>query len=140
MRKLLIALVAGVAVTVPAAIGLFGNASFAQRLPVSSPSSSASPSEVESTTPAPSPTEPEPGDDHGGDRPAGVSDDAPGDDHGGDRPAGVSDDAPGDDHGGDRPRTGEDNSGRGSHSSGSATGPCSPTRGPRGSPSCSLPT
>ena len=32
-----------------------------------------------------------------------------GDDHGGDRPPGVSDDEPGDDHGGDRPRTGDDN-------------------------------
>ena len=110
MRKLLVALVAGVVVTVPAVIGLFGNASFAQRLPLRSPASSSSPSETDS---------PEPGDDHGGDRPAGVSDDAPGDDHGGDRPAGVSDDAPGDDHGGDRARSSEDNSGRGSDSSGS---------------------
>ena len=109
MRKLLIALVAAAAVTVPASVGLFGNASFAQRLPVRSPVNSVSPSHTAS---------PEPGDDHGGDRPAGVSDDAPGDDHGGDRPAGVSDDAPGDDHGGDRARTGADGSGSGSGRSG----------------------
>jgi hypothetical protein len=49
-------------------------------------------------------------DDHGGNRPPGVSDDGPqhdvGDDHGGNRPPGVSDDGPqhnvGDDHGGRR--------------------------------------
>ncbi|WP_447925791.1 hypothetical protein [Georgenia muralis] len=46
-------------------------------------------------------------DDHGGDRPDGVSDDSHDayDDHGGDRPDGVSDDSHDayDDHGGDRP-------------------------------------
>lgn len=42
-------------------------------------------------------------DDNGGNRPAGVSDDAPdlADDNGGDRPEGVSDDGPFDDHGDD---------------------------------------
>jgi ABC-type glycerol-3-phosphate transport system substrate-binding protein len=45
-------------------------------------------------------------DDHGGDRPDGVSDDTVYDDNGGDRPDGVSDDSGHDaydDHGGDRP-------------------------------------
>ena len=40
------------------------------------------------------------GDDNGGDRPDGVSDDPAGDDNGGDRPDGVSDDPAGDDNGG----------------------------------------
>ncbi|HWO52486.1 MAG TPA: hypothetical protein VNN23_12865, partial [Ornithinibacter sp.] len=119
MRRLLIALLAGVAVAVPASVGLLGNASFAERLPLHSPTSDLSSSAPESPTPTPSPTESEPGDDHGGDRPVGTSDDEPGDDHGGDRPVGASDDEPGDDHGGDRPRSGDDdNSGPGSQSSG----------------------
>ena len=87
MRRLLIALVAGIVVAVPAAVGLLGNASFAQRLPVRSPTSESSSSATESSTPTPSPTESEPGDDHGGNRPPGTTDDEPGDDHGGDRPA-----------------------------------------------------
>ena len=92
MRRPLIALAAGIAITVPAAVGLLGNASFAQRQPLTSPTSAST-----TTHPTPSPTV---------------------DDHGGNRPAGVSDDPPGDDHGGDRPRTGDDNSGSGSDSSG----------------------
>ncbi len=117
MRRLLIALVAGVVVAVPAAVGLFGNASFAQRLPLRSPTSAASPSETESPTPSPSPTESEPGDDHGGNRPPGTSDDEPGDDHGGDRPRTGDDDnsGPGSSnsgHGSDD-TSADDNSGRG---------------------------
>ena len=100
MRRLLIVLAAGIAVTVPALFGLLGNASFAQRLPLRSPTSATAtsddtPSSSPTSSATPSPTE-------------------SGDDHGGDRPPGVSDDEPGDDHGGDRPRTGDDSSGHGS--------------------------
>ena len=48
MRRLLIALLAGVAVAVPASVGLLGNASFAERLPLHSPTSDLSSSAPES--------------------------------------------------------------------------------------------
>ena len=102
MRRLLIALVAGVVVTVPAAVGLFGNASFAQRLPLRSPTRHAPrPARPRAPPRARAPPSPSPAT-----TTAATA-----------RP-GVSDDEPGDDHGGDRPRTGDDdNSGPGSTSS-----------------------
>ena len=106
MRRLLIVLAAGLAVTVPALVGLLGNASFAQRLPVRAPAATA----PVTATPSPSHTASEPGDDHGGDRPRGTSDDPPGDDHGGDRPRTGDDSSR---HGGDDD-SGDDSGGHGS--------------------------
>ena len=62
MRRLLIVLAAGIVVSVPALVGLLGNASFAQRLPLRSPTSaSASSDDTPSSSPTssstPSPTE-----------------------------------------------------------------------------------
>ena len=87
---------------VPATMGLMGNASFAERLPVRSPSATAT------------------AEDRGGDRLTHASDDPAthdaGDDKGGDRPVGVSDDdslthAVVDDHGGDDSGQSSDDSG-----------------------------
>ena len=52
MRRPLIALAAGVALTVPAAVGLLTNASFAQRPPLTSPTSAST-----TTHPTPSATD-----------------------------------------------------------------------------------
>ena len=81
MRRIVIVLAALAVAVVPAVAGLFGNASFAQRLPLRSPASSASstatpsdsPSSTSSATPTPSPSES--ADDHGGYRPRVTSDD-----------------------------------------------------------------
>src|SRR4029078_7083790 len=66
MRRLLIVLAAGIVVTVPALVGLLGNASFAQRLPLRSPTSvTASSDDTSSSSPTssapPSPTPPRAG-------------------------------------------------------------------------------
>ena len=97
-RIALITVGAAVAVT-PALVGVLGNASFAERLPVRAPSSATS-SASPSATPSSSATSDDPAshdanDDHGGDRPRGGSDDP------------ASHDA-NDDHGGDRDRSGGD--------------------------------
>jgi hypothetical protein len=57
-------------------------------------------------------------DDHGGDRPAGTTDDPAGDDKGGQRPAGTSDDPAGDDKGGQRPAGVSDDPAGDDHGSG----------------------
>ncbi|MEP6797346.1 MAG: hypothetical protein ABI890_04320, partial [Lapillicoccus sp.] len=75
---------------VPAVIGLWGNASFSQAVPVRVPASAqlattgtGTPSPSSSGTPSTSPTDLPGTDDHGGDRPAGTRSPEPGDDHGG---------------------------------------------------------
>ncbi len=114
-----------VLVAAPAVIGLWGNASFAESVPVRVPASgeisTPSPSPTSTSTPSPSAT---PVDDHGGDVPrdqrvepgddrdvqGGVvpvpspSSSSSGDDHGGDDHGG---------HGGDDERGGDDHGGHG---------------------------
>ncbi|NHA68310.1 hypothetical protein [Phycicoccus flavus] len=95
MRRIaLFALGAAVAVT-PALVGLVGNASFAQRLPVRPPAAVAATPTPTTPTPTTSddPVTHDAGDDHGGDRPRAASDDPVTHDAG--------DDHSGDDHGGD---------------------------------------
>ena len=103
MRRTLILLVGVLVAAVPATVGLMGNASFAERLPVRSPSATAS---AGPTVPAgPTATV----DDKGDRRPAGVSDDPAthdaNDDTGGQSSgSGSGDDSghdSGDDHGGE---------------------------------------
>ena len=68
----LIALAAGIAVTVPASSACSATPRSPSDCPCARPRRAATPSETESSTPSPSPTESEPGDDHGGNRPPGL--------------------------------------------------------------------
>jgi hypothetical protein len=101
MRGILITAGAALLVAVPAAMGLVGNTSFAQSVPVRVPAQARVLY-----------------DDHGGQRPTTTTE--PGDDHGGQRPTTTTDHGgqgasgtkssssttrPGDDHGGSRPTT-----------------------------------
>jgi hypothetical protein len=113
MKKMLIFGAAAIAALLPAGIGLAANPSFSARVPLA-------PAQVRLVTsdrsPTPSPTAtPSPGrsDDHGGNRPKGVSDDPPGDDHGGNRSDNKgSHNKGGDDKGGDN-KGGHGNDGAG---------------------------
>ncbi|MEP7194273.1 MAG: hypothetical protein ABI903_15595 [Actinomycetota bacterium] len=84
MKRILITAGAALLVAVPASVGLVGNTSFSQSVPVRVPARATFLS-----------------DDHGSQRSAGTTE--PGDDHGGRR--GTSATEPGDDHGGQRPTT-----------------------------------
>jgi hypothetical protein len=91
MKGILITAGAALLVAVPAAMGLVGNTSFAQSVPVRVPAQARVLY-----------------DDHGGQRPASTTE--PGDDHGGHSSKGTtgpptSPTTPGDDHGGQRPTT-----------------------------------
>ena len=100
----------------PASIGLIGNTSFSEDVPVRVPATATLLDSQGSPTASPSHRshprgDAEPGDDHGGDRPSGTRGEAePGDDHGeaesGDDHGGHGghggDDSGGDDSGGDR--------------------------------------
>lgn len=141
MNRLVIAVgtaTAACAAAVPAVLGLSGNPSFSQHIPVPVPShaqlvhfddrgriaddrlspSASSSQSTSSDEPGDdhgglrTSREPEPGDDHGGLRPS--SEPEPGDDHGGLRTS--SEPEPGDDHGGDRGRGGGDDGGQTSFS------------------------
>ena len=118
MKRILIGTAVAALVTVPAVVGLWGNASFSQQVPVRVPASG----QVASPSPTPSGT-PEGVDGNGGDTPRDQRTE-PGDDRdvqGGTpapSPSASSDTA--DDHGGDTPRdqrteTGDDHGGRGGH-------------------------
>ncbi|WP_439592250.1 hypothetical protein [Microbacterium sp.] len=117
-----------VLVAVPAMIGLWGNASFAQSVPVRVPASG------QIATPAPTPSPSSSVDDHGGDTPRDDRTE-PGDDRdanggGTQSPAPAPSQGGADDHGGDTPRDqrtepgddrrsgSDDSSGRGSDDSG----------------------
>jgi len=104
MKRIILTAGAALLVTVPAAIGLVGNTSFAQTVPVRVPPQatlavdsgvehSAEPSDTSTT---------EPGDDKGGQRGAGVAE--PGDDKGGQR--NLSTISPTDDQSGQQAATG----------------------------------
>ena len=103
MKRTTITLAALLAALVPAAIGLWGNASFSQAVPVRVPASA---QVVTPTVPGPATTT---ADDHGGDTPRGQRTE-PGDDR--DHrsatptrtPSGTRTTVAGDDHGGDLPR------------------------------------
>jgi hypothetical protein len=116
MKRILIGTAVAALVAVPAVVGLWGNASFSQQVPVRVPASG------QVASPSPSGT-PEGVDDNGGDTPRDQRTE-PGDDRDvqGDTPApspsASSDTA--DDHGGDTPRdqrteTGDDHGGHGGH-------------------------
>ena len=116
MKRVLIAAAVAAVVAVPAVIGLWGNASFSQAVPVRAPETG------QVVTPSPSSTSGTV-DDHGGDTPRDQRTE-PGDDRdvqGGtpaSSPSASNDTA--DDHGGDAPRdqrteTGDDHGGRGGH-------------------------
>jgi hypothetical protein len=83
MRRLVIVALALVAATTPAVIGLFGNASFVQALPLPSRTGPTSTGEGLGSTAATGPGAAEPSDDQGGQRPRDTSDDQSGDGHGG---------------------------------------------------------
>lgn len=126
MIRIALAIGATVAALVPATVGLVGNGTFSQNVPVRIPGT-AQVLPADDSTPGPSASaSPEAGDDHGGDRPRD-SRTEPGDDrdsrspsasaghdHGGDRSRSGSDDRRGADD-----RSGSDDSGRGSDDSGS---------------------
>jgi hypothetical protein len=105
----------------PASIGLIGNTSFSEDVPVRVPATATLLDSQGSPTASPSHRshprgEAEPADDHGGDRPSGTHGEAePGDDHGGDRPRDTRTEV-GDDHGGHgEAESGDDHSGHGGH-------------------------
>ncbi len=96
----------------PASIGLIGNTSFSEDVPVRVPATATLLDSQGSPTASPSHRshprgEAEPADDHGGDRPSGTHGEAePGDDHGGHGEA-----ESGDDHGGHGGHDGDDSGG-----------------------------
>ncbi|GAA2164959.1 hypothetical protein [Pedococcus bigeumensis] len=106
MKRTTITLVALLAALVPAAVGLWGNASFSQAVPVRVPASA---EVVTASTPAPGATTTT--DDHGGDTPRDQRTE-PGDDRDDhsatatstSRPSGTRTTEAGDDHGGRTPR------------------------------------
>jgi hypothetical protein len=123
MKRLTITLAAIVAALVPAAAGLWGNASFSQAVPVRVPASAqvVTPS-LSSTSSTPSASRStEAGDDHGGRTPSASRTTEAGDDHGGQTPRDQRTE-PGDDRGGSSSGSNSgSNSGSGS-TSGSGSG------------------
>lgn len=130
MIRIALAIGATVAALVPATVGLVGNGTFSQNVPVRIPGT-AQVLPADDSTPGPSASaSPEAGDDHGGDRPRD-SRTEPGDDRDSRSPSASAGHDAGDDHGGDRSRSGSDDrrgsddrsgsddSGRGSDDSGS---------------------
>ena len=128
MIRIALAIGATVAALVPATVGLVGNGTFSQNVPVRIPGT-AQVLPADDSTPTPSASaSPEVGDDHGGDRPRD-SRTEPGDDRDSRSPSDSAGHDAGDDHGGDRSRSGSDDrrgsddgsddSGRGSDDSGS---------------------
>jgi len=115
MRRIALITVGAAVAVIPALAGVLGNASFAERLPVPSPTTVTS-SPSASATPD-DPATHDAGDDHGGDRPRSVSDDPAthdaGDDHGGTDSSGRHGgddgrDSGSDDHGGESGGHGSD--------------------------------
>ena len=129
MKRILIGAAIAALVAVPATIGLWGNASFSQEVPVRTPTSGEVVDQSPTPTPTPTPTPsvaPTGADDNGGDTPRDQRTE-PGDDRKvqGDSP--VPDTTPevGDDNGGDTPREqrtepGDDRRGSDSSRSGSS--------------------
>jgi hypothetical protein len=106
MKGILVTAGAALLVAVPAAMGLVGNTSFAQSVPVRVPAQARVLYDDHGGQRPTTATEP--GDDHGGQRPTTATE--PGDDHGGQRATSTtkppsSTTRPGDDHGGQRPTT-----------------------------------
>jgi hypothetical protein len=118
MRRLVIAALALVAATTPAVVGLFGNASFVQALPVPSRTIATSTGQGHGSTAVPSPAASGPSDDHGGERPRDTSDHTSGDDHGG---PGTDDDSATSGHPSDTSGSHDSGSGSGSGSSSSSS-------------------
>jgi len=135
MKRLALLGTLAILAATPAAIGLIGNASFSESVPVRLPAVASLLDDSGNTVrPVDSPSaHPEAGDDHGGDRDRGgraESDDdrgrrvepsdtsshhaESGDDHGGDRDRGRRAES-GDDHGGHGGHDGDDNSGSDGH-------------------------
>ncbi len=109
MKRIVLTSAAGLLVAVPAAMGLVGNTSFAQNVPVRVP--------PQATVV----------DDHGGLSPASSADQR--DDHGGPRPTSTTE--PGDEHGGQRSSGSTSRSGTGAGSGSQTPGGTSGVSGPR---------
>jgi hypothetical protein len=119
IRRLVIAALALVAATIPAVVGLLGNASFVQALPLPSRTIATSTGQGHGSTAIPSPAATVPGDDHGGERARDRPDDTSGDDHGGPRSA---DDSATSGRQSDNSGSGDSGSGSSRHSRGDGSG------------------